>query len=424
MRLDDPRLAGPGRRDPRAVGGRLVRRGVGRSPAVHRRRPARGRRDPARPPQALPADLRPVRRAPLLRGRGHAAGGAVAPRASGSGSASARTSGTSRVPAAPRARRGADPDQRVVVAGPGPGGHERGRARDRDVVADADADLRAADDVVRHLLQPGRRRRVDLVLGRLRGHRAERDAGLQRPALRRGAVHGRRSPPATSAASGSPCRCCATSGRSCTSASCRRIVAERAGMSPTRPRSRTPSPGSTWPPTPRPRPDRVRVRGRAGAPSDRHGPVSGTGRPARRRPHRVRFELPDELAIDTDVARRVISEFIRGQLAPGRLRAGRARAVGRHRLGARRVPRRRGHRRRAAARACCMPYRTSSPASRADAEAVVADLGLRRELVDISADGRRLLRGGRPGTAEARDSCAAGNFMARGCGWPCCTTAR
>ncbi|MBA2381622.1 MAG: hypothetical protein H0V73_05875, partial [Chloroflexi bacterium] len=26
------------------------------------------------------------------------------------------------------------------------------------------------------------------------------------------------------------------------------------------------------------------------------------------------FELPDELAIDTDVARRVIGEFIRGQL--------------------------------------------------------------------------------------------------------------
>ena len=27
------------------------------------------------------------------------------------------------------------------------------------------------------------------------------------------------------------------------------------------------------------------------------------------------FELPTELAIDTDVARRVIGEFIRGQLA-------------------------------------------------------------------------------------------------------------
>ncbi len=48
---------------------------------------------------------------------------------------------------------------------------ERGRARDGDVVADADADVRPADDVVRRVLQPRRRRRVDLVLGRLGGHR-------------------------------------------------------------------------------------------------------------------------------------------------------------------------------------------------------------------------------------------------------------
>ena len=76
--------------------------------------------------------------------------------------------------AAPGARRGADPDQRLVVAGSRPGGDQRGRARDRDVVADADADLRPADDLVRGLLQPRRRRRVDLVLGRLGGHRADR----------------------------------------------------------------------------------------------------------------------------------------------------------------------------------------------------------------------------------------------------------
>jgi predicted amidohydrolase len=68
---------------------------------------------------------------------------------------------------------------------------QRGRSRDRDLVADADADLRPADDVVRDLLQPGRRRRIDLVLGRLRGHRPERAGHLQRPALRRRAVHGR-----------------------------------------------------------------------------------------------------------------------------------------------------------------------------------------------------------------------------------------
>ena len=80
MRLDDPRLAELAGATPRAVGGRLVRRGVGRPPAVHRRRPARGRRDPPRPPQAVPADLRPVRRASLLRRRRHAARRAVAAR--------------------------------------------------------------------------------------------------------------------------------------------------------------------------------------------------------------------------------------------------------------------------------------------------------------------------------------------------------
>ncbi len=61
------------------------------------------------------------------------------------------------------------------------------------------------------------------------------------------------------------------------------------------------------------------------------------------------FELPAELAVDTDVARRVIADFIRGQLRPGGLRAGRPRPLGRHRFGARRVSRRRGDRRRAAA---------------------------------------------------------------------------
>ena len=40
-----------------------------------------------------------------------------------------------------------------------------------------------------------------------------------------------------------------------------------------------------------------------------------------RRPARL-FELPDELAIDTDVARRIVAEFIRGQLAPGRASSG------------------------------------------------------------------------------------------------------
>ena len=95
------------------------------------------------------------------------------------------------------------------------------------------------------------------------------------------------------------------------------------------------------------------------------------------------FELPTELAIDTDVARRVIGEFIRGQLHQAgfeRLVLGLsggidsalvaylvAEAIGAERL-----------------LCVLMPYRTSSPASREDAELVVTDLGAASELVDIS----------------------------------------
>ena len=133
------------------------------------------------------------------------------------------------------------------------------------------------------------------------------------------------------------------------------------------------------------------------------------------------FELPDELRIDTDVARRVIAGFIRGQLR----QAGFERAVlglsggidsalvaflVAEAIGAEQL-------------LCLMlPYRTSSPASRADAEEVVARLGCASRLVDISpivdgyfgteADGV-----GAPGAGGA-DALAAsalrrGNFMAR-----------
>jgi NAD+ synthase len=96
------------------------------------------------------------------------------------------------------------------------------------------------------------------------------------------------------------------------------------------------------------------------------------------------FELPPELAIDTDVARRVIGGFIRGQLE----QAGFDRAVlglsggidsalvaylVAEAIGAERLL------------AVLMPYRMSSPSSRADAEAVVADLGCASELVEITA---------------------------------------
>lgn len=95
------------------------------------------------------------------------------------------------------------------------------------------------------------------------------------------------------------------------------------------------------------------------------------------------FELPPELAIDTDIARRVIGEFIRGQLR----QAGFERAVVGlsggidSALVAYLVAEAVG-----ADHLLCvlMPYRTSSPASRADAEAVVRRLGAASEVVDIS----------------------------------------
>ena len=95
------------------------------------------------------------------------------------------------------------------------------------------------------------------------------------------------------------------------------------------------------------------------------------------------FDLPAELAIDTDVARRVIGEFIGGQLRQAgfeRLVLGlsggidsalvaylAAEAIGADRL-----------------LCVLMPYRTSSDASRADAEDVVRRIGAPSEVVDIS----------------------------------------
>jgi NAD+ synthase len=95
------------------------------------------------------------------------------------------------------------------------------------------------------------------------------------------------------------------------------------------------------------------------------------------------FDMPSELAIDTDIARRVIGEFIRGQLEQAGFERAVlglsggidsavvgylvAEAIGPERL-----------------LAVMMPYRTSSPASRADAESVIAAVGCASDLVDIS----------------------------------------
>jgi NAD+ synthase len=119
------------------------------------------------------------------------------------------------------------------------------------------------------------------------------------------------------------------------------------------------------------------------------------------------FELPAELAIDTDVARRVIGGFIRGQLR----QAGFERAVlglsggidsalvaylVAEAIGAERLL------------VVLMPYRTSASASRDDAETVVASLGCASELVDISPAVDAYF-GDRSDASPLR----RGNFMAR-----------
>jgi NAD+ synthase len=138
-------------------------------------------------------------------------------------------------------------------------------------------------------------------------------------------------------------------------------------------------------------------------------PTDESGRPL--------FTLPTELAIDTDVARRVIDGFIRGQLAQAgfercvlALSGGIdsalvaylvAEAIGSSNL-----------------LAVLMPYRTSSASSVSDARSIVTDLGCPSELVEITpmVDAYFGTDGG-PGAAgpEAQGASAIrrGNFMAR-----------
>jgi NAD+ synthase len=133
--------------------------------------------------------------------------------------------------------------------------------------------------------------------------------------------------------------------------------------------------------------------------------------------HSAAFDLPAELAIDTDVARRVIVGVIRGQLRQagfercvlglsGGIDSGLVAYLVAEAIGADRLL------------CVLMPYRTSSPASRSDAETIVAALGCPSELVEITAmvDGYF----GRDGEAGAGGESVAdatavrrGNFMAR-----------
>ena len=138
-------------------------------------------------------------------------------------------------------------------------------------------------------------------------------------------------------------------------------------------------------------------------------PTDATGRPL--------FELPDELAIDTDIARRVIQGFIRGQLdqagferlvlgLSGGIDSGLVAYLAVEAIGADKLL------------CVLMPYRTSSPASRGDAEAIVADLGCASELVDITAMvdgyfGGADTAGAGGGSAQDASALRRGNLMAR-----------
>ncbi len=122
------------------------------------------------------------------------------------------------------------------------------------------------------------------------------------------------------------------------------------------------------------------------------------------------YELPAELLIDTAIARRIIAEFIRAHLRQtgfehvilnlsGGLDSALvaflvAEAIGPGSL-----------------LCLLLPYRTSSPESRADAEAVVADLGCRSMLIDITPIVDGYLETALRGEEVAR--VRRGNFAAR-----------
>ena len=120
------------------------------------------------------------------------------------------------------------------------------------------------------------------------------------------------------------------------------------------------------------------------------------------------FELPAELAIDTGAAKRIIGEFIRAQLGQagfGKALLGLSGGIDSalvaylvaEAIGAENVL------------AVLMPYRTSSPDSRGDAEEVVRRLDVASELVDISDIVDAYFDAGREDAAPLR----RGNFMAR-----------
>jgi NAD+ synthase len=122
------------------------------------------------------------------------------------------------------------------------------------------------------------------------------------------------------------------------------------------------------------------------------------------------YELPSELLIDTAVARRIIGEFIRGHLRQtgfervilnlsGGLDSALVAFLVAEAIGAERLL------------CLLLPYRTSSPESRADAQSVVTQLGCQSKLLDITpiVDGYLETALGGQGVERVR----RGNFAAR-----------
>ena len=387
-RLPAPGPRGRGRDAARRPAARRARRGDGRRlsavvsfveesggpPPVHRGGPARGRRDPPRPPQGVPADLRPVRRAAVLRPGRPAARRAVAARASASGSRCARTSGTSRRPSCSRStgrrswstcrRRRAGTSRATNEVGLGTATSWRTLMRTyaqlttsfvvfcNRVGVDESISFWGGSEVI---APTGEAR----VLG----------AAVRRGAVLRGRRPRRRAPGADLAAAAA--RRAAGAGRPRVAAAHRRAGGARA---------------TTRPPSPAPRRVRRRRRRRRGAARrdvavDRAGATEprpsgdrrhGAVRPARRARdrHRTSRAGSSPSSSAASCARRASSGPCSGCRAGSTRRSSRTSS-----------PRRSG-----AERLLCvlMPYRTSSPASRGDAEEVVRRLGCASELVEIT----------------------------------------
>ena len=122
------------------------------------------------------------------------------------------------------------------------------------------------------------------------------------------------------------------------------------------------------------------------------------------------YELPEELLIDTAVARKIIGAFIRGHLRQtgfervilnlsGGIDSALVAYLAAEAIGADRLL------------CLLLPYRTSAPESRFDAESVVAALGCQSKIIDITAIVDGYLKDGLDG--EEVTHVRRGNFAAR-----------